>query len=462
MNNHHPLACRFLSSSILLIAMTLTLVAAPERLIDVTKSGVVGDGITLNTAAIQKVIDDCSATGGGIIDFPAGNYLTGTIQIKSNVTLRIEDQATLLGSTNAADYRNLDPFIDGSGNSMGYALIVALDAAHVSLEGKGTVNGQSPALKATQKKYTVRPFLVRWIRCTDVTMSDLHLINPGAWTLNFFQTKGAAVNGVTIRSRDLKMANNDGIDLDSCENIRIRNCDINSGDDALCIKATSLSQPSRDIEAINCKLSTQCNAIKLGTEAIGGFENITVSNCQITNTRMSGIVLNAVDGGDLRKVTISDVTMDGVMVPIVIRLGSRLKAFREGEQPRLTPGKLRDVLIKNVTAKNIGLIGILINGIPGYPVEAVTLDTINLKLPGGGTAQDAKKELPEKEKSYPEYSMFGKTLPAYGLYARHVHGLTLHDVSLDAIAPDARPSTVFVDVEDVTPADFAGGTSKSQ
>jgi len=161
-------------------------------------------------------------------------------------------------------------------------------------------------------------------------------------------------------------------------------------------------------------------------------------------------------------VTISDVTMDGVMVPIVIRLGSRLKAFREGEHPRLTPGKLRDVLIKNVTAKNIGLIGILINGIPGYPVEAVTLDTINLKLPGGGTAEEAKKVLPEKEKNYPEYTMFGKTLPAYGLYARHVRGLTLHDVNLDAIAPDARPSTVFVDVEDVTPADFAGGISKTR
>src|SRR5438105_11171577 len=348
--------------------------AASDKVVDVTKAGVVGDGTTLNTASIQKAIDDCSAAGGGgTLSFPAGRYLTGTIQIKSNVTLRLEKDATLLDSTEVADYRNLDPFIDGSGNPMGHALIVAVDAENVGIEGKGTVDGQSPALKKKQKPYAMRPFLLRWVRCKNVTVKDVHLTNPGAWTLNFFQTKGAVIEGVTIRSRDLGMPNNDGINLDSSENVRVRNCDVISGDDALVIKSTSSTKPSRDIEATNCKLSSHTNAIKLGTESIGGFENIKVSNCQISNTNMAGIALYEVDGADLRNVTISDITMDGVTVPISIRLGARLKTFREGDQPKPAAGKLRDVTIKNVTAKNVEMIGMLINVVPGHPVEALTL-----------------------------------------------------------------------------------------
>lgn len=439
----------------MVVFTALPMLAASDKIIDASQFGAVGDGTTLNTAAIQKAIDDCSTGGGGVVSFPKGSYLIGTIQIKSNVTLRLEEGAALLGSTDAADYRNLDPFIDGSGNPMGYALIVAVDADNVGIEGHGTVDGQSPALKKKQTPYTMRPFLLRLVRCKNVTVKDVHLINPGAWTLNFFQTKGAVIEGVTIRSRDLGMANNDGIDLDSSENVRVRNCDIISGDDALVIKATSATQPSRDIEATNCQLSTRCNAIKFGTESIGGFENIKVSNCQITNTKLAGIALNAVDGADLRNVTISDITMDGVAAPISIRLGARLKAFRDGEQPKTAPGKLRDVTIKNVSAKNIRMIGIVINGVPGHPVEALTLENIQMELPGGGTAEDAKIQLAEKEKAYPEYNMFGKTLPASGIYARHVRGITLQNVKTTLRHPDARPATVFVDVEDVTPANFA-------
>jgi len=443
------------------IATTHIGLSATRKVIDATKTGVLGDGTTLNTTTIQKAIDDCSEAGGGTISFPAGRYLTGTIQIKSNVTLRLEKDATLLGSTEAADYRNLDPFIDGSGNPLGHALIVAVDAENVGIEGQGTVDGQSPKMKTKQHPYSVRPMLLRWVRCTNVTVRDVRLTNPGAWTLNFFQTKDAVIEGVTIRSRDLGMANNDGIDLDSCENVRIHNCDIISGDDALCIKATSAAKPSRDIVATNCKLSTRCNAIKLGTEAIGGFENIKISNCRITNTKLAGIALNAVDGGDLRNVEISDVTMDGVAAPISIRLGARLKTFREGDQPRPTPGKLRDVTIKNVSAKNIEMIGIIINGVPGFPVEALTLENIRLELPGGGTAEAAQVRLPEKEKAYPEFNMFGKTLPAYGIYARHVRGVKFINVRLNPLKPDARPATVFVDVNDVSPANFSAESSTS-
>lgn len=428
--------------------------ALADQVIDATKAGIIGDGTTLNTAGLQKAIDDCSASGGGTIHFPAGRYLTGTVQLKSRVVLHLDEGAVLLGSTDAADYRNLDPFIDGSGHPLGHALIVALDADHVGIEGPGTVDGQSPQLKAKQKSYTMRPFLLRWVRCTNVTVKDVHLTNPGAWTLNFFQTKGALIENVTIRSRGLGMPNNDGVNLDSSEDVTVRNCDVISGDDALVIKSTSAAKPSRNITASNCKLSTRTNAIKLGTESIGGFENITVSDCQITNTEMSGIALYEVDGAELHHVTISNVTMDGVIVPISIRLGARLKTFREGDQPRPAAGRLRDITIQNVTAKNVAMIGILINGVPGHPVEDVKLQNIQLEVPGGGTAEAAKVQLPEKEAAYPEFDMFGKTMPAYGIYMRHARGITFQDVSIKPVKPDARPATVLIDTDQIAPAGF--------
>lgn len=185
------------------------------------------------------------------------------------------------------------------------------------------------------------------------------------------------------------------------------------------------------------------------------IEGIGISDCQISNTQMAGIALHAIDGGNLRNVTTSDITMDSVIVPISIRLGSRLKTFREGDQPKPTAGRLRDVTIKNVRAKNIWMIGMLINGVPGRPVEALTLKNIQIELPGGGTSEAAKVQLPEKESAYPEYDTFGKTMPAQGIYARYVRGIKLQDVRTSLLKPDARPATVFIDVEEITPANFA-------
>ena len=121
-----------------------TLCAAPGKTVDVTKAGIVGDGARVNTVAIQKAIDDCSSGGGGTIQFPAGRYVTGTIQLKDNITLRLDKNAILLGSTNASDYRNLDPFIDGVGAEVGYALIVSVGANHVGIEGAGMTDKARP------------------------------------------------------------------------------------------------------------------------------------------------------------------------------------------------------------------------------------------------------------------------------------------------------------------------------
>jgi polygalacturonase len=413
--------------------------------LDVTHLGVLNDGTTLNTAALQSAIDALSSHGGGILTFPPGRYLTGTLQLKDNITLHLQKNAILLGSTHAADYQNLDPFTDGNGHPMGYALIVALDAHHVAIEGPGTIDGQGKSLAALQHPYTLRPFLIRWIRCSDISLHDATLQNPGAWTNHFFQCRNISVANLTIRSQSAGLPNNDGIDIDSCDTVHISHCDIQSGDDALCIKATS-PLPSQNITLSDCTLATRCNAIKLGTESLGDFLHIHATRCTLHNIGMSGIALYSVDGAHLEDVSVTDSTMDNVTLPISIRLGARLKTFRPGQTPKPV-GTLRDITLSNLTITRAQKIGLLINGIPNHPVENLHLDNIQIQLPGGGTLADAALQLPEKEAAYPEWNTFGKTFPAYGAYLRHVRNLTTTNLHFTTLHPDARPETISIDVE---------------
>jgi polygalacturonase len=440
-------------AAIYIVGIARYVAGASPIVIDATASGVVGDGKTLNTSAIQAAIDSLSAKGGGVLAFSAGRYVTGTIQIKDNVRLRLADQAVLVGSSSPADYRNLDPFTDGTGNKLGYALVTAIGASHVGIEGSGTIDGQGKALHAAQKEFNIRPFLIRWEHCTDVTVSDVRLTDPGAWTMQFFQCKNVTAERVNIRSAGSGLRNNDGIDIDSCDGATITDCDIQSGDDAVCMKATS-PQPCKDVKISGCTLMTRCNGIKLGTESLGDFTDIQASKCHLHDIGMAGIALYDVDGAQLHDVKLTDLDMAGVSVPISIRLGARLKTFRPGDLPRPV-GTLRDVTIENLHATGAKEIGLLINGIPNHPVESLHLKNIDITLAGGGKAEDAQIQLPEKEATYPEYSMFGKIMPAFGVYLRHVNGVTCDHVKLSVATPDARPAVDLVDVQGVTAGDFS-------
>lgn len=445
--------CLLLPSALRAAAPSTTQAGQADA-VDATQSGAVGDGVTLNTATLQAIIDACSARGGGRIRFPAGRYVTGTLQLKDNVVLQLDAQAVLLGSTSAGDYRNVDPFTAGDGIDLGHALIVAIGASHVGIEGAGEIDGQGKAVKAAQARYTVRPFLMRFIRCQNLAVTGVSLRGSGAWGIHFFQCSNVLASGLTIRNRGLM--NNDGIDIDSCQDVRVADCDIDSGDDAICLKATS-PRACRNIVVQRCTLKTSCNAIKLGTESIGDFENVRVGQCKVRDIGMAGIALYCVDGADLHDVEIADVAMENVTVPISVRLGARLKTFRAGDQAK-PPGRLRDITIRNVQAKGARQIGLLINGIPGHPIEALTLENIEVQLPGGGKATDAAVELAEKESAYPEMLMFGRVMPAHGMYVRHVNGVTFRNVRTTVTKPDARPAAVFIDVHRVDPPDFVPTT----
>jgi hypothetical protein len=160
-----------------------------------------------------------------------------------------------------------------------------------------------------------------------------------------------------------------------------------------------------------------------------------------------------VDGAQMRHINIGNLTMSNVMVAVSMRLGARLKTFRDGDQPRPV-GQLRDVNIHDVRATGVKQIGLLINGIPGHAIENLAFENLAITVPGGGSATNALVKLGEHESAYPEFSMFGKTFPAYAAYVRHVRGASFKNVQFTPAQPDARPAKVFIDVKGVTPAGF--------
>ena len=422
---------------------------------DVTDYGAVGDGQTVNTAAIQRAIDACTSKGGGTVRVPAGRFVTGTVLLKDNVTLLLDEGAELLGSLDPADYRNVDPFKDGLGAEVGYALLAAVGARSVGVEGRGSINGRGKELAAAMpfkgEGWGSRPFLVRFVRSAGVTLRDVRLLYAAAWTLNFSRCRDVRVERLKITS--FGVPHNDGINVDSTQGLVVRDCDVESGDDALVFKTTG-AVPTRDVLVTGCRLKSNQGAIKFGTESVADFENVRITDCHIRDTRNGGIKLLSVDGARLRNVLISDITMENVATPIFVRLGARLKAFREGERPNTRPGVISGVRIRNVRARAAAQAqlmppsGIFITGIPGHPVGALTLENVEIELAGGGERVHGRQALEEKPDVYPEINRFGPRLPAYGLYARHVRGLKVRGVRLKLAAPDLRPALVCQDCED--------------
>lgn len=419
--------------------------------------GAVADGKTLDTGAIQAAIDACAQAGGGRVILAGGVFLSGTIVLKSNVTLYLESGATLRGSASLADYPSHVPELRSyTDNYTDKSLIYAEKQEGLAILGQGTIDGQGGDPVFQGKPYKERPYLIRMIECRGVTVRDVTIINSPMWVQHYLGCEGVLIDGVTVHSQ--VNANNDGIDIDCCERVRIANCDIISGDDAIVLKSTS-GRPCRQVTVTNCVLSSLCNALKCGTESNGGFQDIIFSNCTIHDTRLSGIALEAVDGGAFDRVTVSGITMQEARGGIFIRLGDRARPYVEG-QPRPGVSTMRNIIIRDVQASGVGPTGCSITGLPGHPVENVTLENIRIRFAGGGSAASIAREVPEKKESYPEFRIFGE-LPAYGFYVRHAQGVRFRNVELGYEKPDPRPAMVFDDVQGACVADVRAAVGEN-
>ncbi len=416
--------------------------------------GAVPDGQTLCTAAIQKAVDECSANGGGVVRLSGGKFLSGTIFMKSNVTLEIAKGSTLLGSANLADYpvtvaayrSYTDKYTDKS-------LIYGEGLSNIAITGKGTYDGQGSAFKGPYKK---RPYGIRFISCTNVTMENITLKNSPMWMQHYLACDDVTIRNITVWNHCNK--NNDMIDIDGCHNVLISGCVGDTDDDGITLKSTS-ARACENVTIRDCTVSSHCNAVKCGTESNGGFKDIKISHCTIKPSAVktkiygrpagkAGIALEIVDGGVMENINVSDIDITGTAAPIFVRLGDRGRRYKK-DMPRPKVGKLHNVTISDIKASTDSDMGCAIAGLKDHPIENLALKNINISFPGGGKEGDRTRRFDEKPGNYPECTMFTKRLPAFGLYCWHVEGLKLENVELTTREPDERTAIVLEDVSNV-------------
>ncbi len=410
-------------------------------MITITDHGARPGADHVQTREIQQAIEQAAAQGGGTVVIPCGCYQTGTLSLRSHVTLHLENGACLRGSPRIEDYPDLAGFTDAVGQKRGRCLIHAQGIEHAAITGKGVIDGNGNAFGWEEDG---RPFLVRFIDCRDVEVSGVTLRDSPGWVSHYLNCERLSIHNLTIRS--YTNANNDGIDIDSCRNVRISHCDIGTGDDAICIKATR-SDPTENVVVTGCVIQSDWGAIKLGTESVGDFRNILVSDCVIRDTLGGGLKLISMDGCRMENVQVSNLIMDNVSGPIFLRLGSRLRTYYQ-DQARRETGIMRNIRIRNIQMRVwergeplwgfARRAGIFIGGVPGYPIEDVRFENIDAIFPGGGTAEEAaRRDVPERIADYPEFPAFGP-LPSWGFYLRHVRNITLDGIRMRTELPDAR------------------------
>lgn len=445
----------------LLLAAVLVLLSACSggRNIDITKAGARALPGKDNAAAIQKAIDKLSALGGGTVTVPAGEFLTGPIEMKSGVELHLEMGARLLGIADIEAYEKAHWVSPEGKKSPHSALIYANNQENIAITGPGTIDGQGgdPAFNVGKADPGGRPMIILFRNCRNVVVKDVRLENSAHWVQYYTDCEGVRVSGLKVYSHC--NYNNDGIDIES-RDVVVTNCIFDCEDDAICLKGAG-NYLCENVSVSNCVAASNCNAIKLGTGSSTGYRNITISNITIRHasednfrhwstkiagvtapvTVISGIAVEVVDGGICENVDISNISMRDVQTPIFIRLG------RRGSD--CSKSRLRGVTISGVTAVSESMMSSSITGVPGLYAEDIYLSDIDITAPGGGTADMASIVVPEAEDTYPENRKLGHILPASGLYIRHANNVYLSNVRFHFREPDARPLIITDDCKNV-------------
>jgi polygalacturonase len=431
------------------VALLAVQAGAAGKVFNVAERGAASDGKTLCTPALQQAID-AAGVAGGTVHFPAGTYLSGSLQLRSGVTLQFDAGATLLGSRDLKDYQF--PSTNAAKPEPVFRNLIHGEELHdIAIRGAGTIDGNGSAFRDDKHR---RPKNIVLEKCENVLVEGVRLRASGSWMENYKLCTNVVIRGIDVFNH--VTFNNDGLDIDSSLNVVIADCRVDSDDDGICLKSTT-GVPCRNVRISGCTVSSHCNALKMGTESGGGFVDIAITNCTVfspTNSQviygkqrgLGGIALEIVDGGKMENVSVTDVRISGVSAPIFLRLGDRGRTYGRPQRPAV--GTLRNVLLKNITAENCSLIGCAIAGLPGHPIEDVRLQNIDLGFEGGGDRTNTTRQVRERPDAYPECKMFG-TLPAYGFYCRHVKGLQFDNVKLRTATADQRHALMFDDAEAV-------------
>lgn len=416
---------------------------------DVREFGAIGDGKTINTDAIQKAIDVCSKSGGGTVALRNGTYLSGTVHLRSHVELHLSSTGVLLGVPDLSRY-----YVDEqvTFKQLDRSLIYARGCEDIAVTGQGTVDGQGGLFTAGPRDK--RPVGVRFRDCRNVRLEGVLFKDAGSFMIHPIHCRQMRIEGIRIDS--VVQPNNDGIDLDGCQDVFISNCNIRSSDDSIALKVIEHGQPCTDVVVTNCILSSLCAAIRIGPDAVEDIERVTVSNCVMRDTVLNGIKIQESMGAVMRDMVFSNIVMDNVAGPISIRLSGwefgDTNEWAVIDDSNWEKGKLENILFENIRARAMATdfkLGMSITGTPNARPRAITFSNIDITFQGGGTADEgARREVPDLERAYPECFIFG-TLPAYGLYVHHADGITLNNVRFNVASEELRPAIVCDDTSDL-------------
>ena len=429
--------------------------------------GIYSDGITLNTRSIQFAIDYIHKEGGGRLVFDVGRFLTGSIHLRSDVTLHLLEGAVIVGSLNPLDY-------DRQGFT---ALVLSEGQQNIAITGNGIIDGQGrqvarnvvdlvhkglikDAFRNDRPEVEDRPMLIYFRNCANVSIQKVTMRNAAAWVQTYDQCTVLHIDSIRVDSR--AFWNNDGLDIVDCDSVTVTNSYIDAADDGVCLKSHDPGKVCQNINVRNCVIRSSASAIKFGTASFGGFRNIQITNTRIFDTYRSAIAMEAVDGGSIDNVEVDSLQVSHTGNLIFLRIGERISGKKGGlnnvrfnhvvaeiASNKPDSGYEYEGPIENMP-RNISP-AIVITGLPGSLITNVSLNNIQIKHPGGGNAKFANVSLteldsvPENAAAYPEFSMF-RELPAWGMYIRHAEDIRTSDVDLSCIRKDYRTPIILDDV----------------
>ncbi|MEI6846013.1 MAG: glycosyl hydrolase family 28-related protein, partial [Candidatus Firestonebacteria bacterium] len=269
--------------------LLMNMVFKTTGIINVKESGAAGDGRVNDTAVLQKAIDECSVSGGTVF-LPSGVYSTGTLFMKSNVTLHIAKGAVLRGRPDLSIFPHIVSKVPSTLEKAPWrAFIYAYEQKNISIVGEGTIspNGEHKIFQDNIGDSPDRPYGIHFVRCKNITVSSIKILNPAFWAQRYRECEDLTIKGISVFAH--ANFNNDGLDIDGCNRVIVSDCRIDSSDDALCFKSHG-NRPCEEVVVANCILSSHASAIKFGTGSVGGFKKISISNCVVKPSEAKHVV----------------------------------------------------------------------------------------------------------------------------------------------------------------------------